>query len=357
MQEGRIVRGPNGERGIIRNGQIVPMQDSAPAPQNAGVPQMVVPPQPKQPAPVRPVQEARDQVGLQQDIRDLNKPVPVPGHDGYFLGPDGRPFKPEGLPDKPSPAQVALDKRIGDEYADYKLGGFADVRKQIDQVGAVHDMLGKQGNLTGPIVGMTPDRISSFINQDAIDARQGIEEIVQRSMKKILGAQFTEKEAAELIKRTYNPSLDESRNRVRVGRLLKQIKDATDAKEDAFAYFEQHGTLQGWDGRLYNNEDFDPDNLFNEDGSPRGGFTDEHRQKILEYLPKAKNPEDLMEFARNLSRSDSGATTIGNAAEVLRYVRGGGDPNALTFSPADNVQMPKDDGGDDGFQLLGIEDE
>lgn len=65
MQEGRIVRGPQGQRGIIRNGRIVPLK----AAEQAGVPQLVVPPQPKQPPAQTPLQQENDAL-TNENIRD-----------------------------------------------------------------------------------------------------------------------------------------------------------------------------------------------------------------------------------------------------------------------------------------------
>jgi hypothetical protein len=42
------------------------------------------------------------------------RPTPIPGYPGYFMGPDGRPFKPEGLPEQPAaagPAKVTAKVR------------------------------------------------------------------------------------------------------------------------------------------------------------------------------------------------------------------------------------------------------
>lgn len=269
---------------------------------------------------------------------------------GYRMGPSGVAERIPGLPPEATGGPKgfdAVDQEVGKEFAAYKLGGFADVYKQLDQLGTVHGDLGAKDNLTGPIVGNVPDLIGAAVNPAAINARETVEEVVQRSMKAILGAQFTEKEGERLIARTYNPRLPEEANRVRVGRLLKQLRDAAAAKEDAFRYFEKNGTLRGWQGKMPTIADFDPDSEVQQ-----GGFTDEHKRQILEYLPQAKSAEDLMDFARRISRSEAGATTIGNADEVLKYVQGGGDPSQLKFEPADSVQMPTAD-----FEILGYEDE
>jgi hypothetical protein len=217
---------------------------------------------------------------------------------------------------------------------------------------STYKMLGEKGTLSGPIVGNVPDRVSAFINPDAISAREAVEEVVQRSLREILGAQFTEKEGERLIARAYNPKLQESENRLRVGRLLAQVMAAADAKEDAFRYFEQHGTMQGWTGKEYKNEDFDPDNLFDGKGGAPTAFEPQDRAEIVKFLMSGdRSPDELVEFARNLRPG----MTIGNperaVQEVPPYLRGGGDPEQIKWEPAGQVQA----GGD--WEILGFEDE
>lgn len=61
MQEGRIVRGPGGRRGIIQNGRIVPLSVA----QRDGGLEMIVPPKPKEPTPQTPAQAQQDALGVE----------------------------------------------------------------------------------------------------------------------------------------------------------------------------------------------------------------------------------------------------------------------------------------------------
>jgi hypothetical protein len=74
-----------------------------------------------------------------------------------------------------------------------------------------------------------------------------------------LGAQFTEKEGERLISRAYNPVLSQPENKKRVDRLIKQIQSAAEAKLEASRYFMAKGTLEGWKGKLWKMEDFNPE--------------------------------------------------------------------------------------------------
>jgi len=169
---------------------------------------------------------------------------------------------------KPSEAQKSVDTNFGKDYAEWVAGGGqADTRRQIIQLEEVLQKLQPKSetnpkggkNLTGAFIGNMPDAVLNVFNPEAVSARNAVEEVVQRNLRLVLGAQFTEKEGERLIARAYNPSLSEEENAKRVGRLLEQIKAGAAAKVSAGQYYEQNGTLRGWSGKLPTLSDFDPD--------------------------------------------------------------------------------------------------
>jgi hypothetical protein len=148
-------------------------------------------------------------------------------------------------------AQSEVDKKFSQEYADFVAGGgVADVEKQLTQLSGVLGQLETDKSLTGPFRGMLPDTVRSVTNPPAVAAKNAVEEVVQRSLRAVLGAQFTEKEGERLIARAYNPQLSVAENEVRVRRLAEQIQRMAQSKIDAARHYEQYGTLQGWQGRL-----------------------------------------------------------------------------------------------------------
>jgi len=159
---------------------------------------------------------------------------------------------------KQTPGQIALDKDFGKDVAEwYGQGGESDYQKQIDQLTAVHSNLTDPNQeTTGWFTGRTPDVINSWWNPGAIDARDQVSEVVQRNLKAILGAQFTRAEGDQLIARAYNPSLDEATNARRVNALMVQMKQGHKVKAAAIKYFEQNGTLEGFNAPMPTQSDF-----------------------------------------------------------------------------------------------------
>lgn len=154
--------------------------------------------------------------------------------------------------EKLTKGEEAADRAFAKEYVEFKAaGGYSDVEKQLSQLQQVAGDLGKKGNdFTGPVAGLIPDKVRAFTNPDAVAAKDKVQEVAQRNLRLVLGAQFTEKEGERLIARAYNPSLSPEENKRRVDALVKQIRTAAQAKKDASEYFEKHGTLKGWGGKL-----------------------------------------------------------------------------------------------------------
>ena len=161
------------------------------------------------------------------------------------------------------------DKQAAQDFIDFRVkGGEADVKKGIDQLDDVVARLSSGRNLTGPVVGRTPDVILSATNPEAIDTRELVEEVVQRNLRVILGAQFTEKEGERLIRRAFNPRLNEATNLRRVTNLVNQMRVGLKARQAAADFFQANKTLEGCDGKLPSRGDFRRLNLDEEPERP-----------------------------------------------------------------------------------------
>lgn len=196
---------------------------------------------------------------------------------------------------------IKTDEAFGKELASwYMKGGEADTMKQISQLEGVYSQLidiasgvNTQTDLTGS-TGILPKGIRAFTNPKSVQAQEAVEEVVQRNLKAILGAQFTAEEGKQLIERAYNPKLDEAENARRIGRLLNQMKVALQQKREAIKYFREHDSLQGYTGREPTMADFtsinfdNPGHNYNYQKKPGGGLDEKseaRRQELLKKYP------------------------------------------------------------------------
>jgi hypothetical protein len=149
---------------------------------------------------------------------------------------------------KLTPAQSAVDRKFGTEYADYvALGGSSVINKQLETIDNVIKMIDDGLSVSGPSIALAArggDEILATIAPDALSARDQIGGVIQSSLREILGGQFAMKEGEQLLARGYNIAESPKKNKERLVQLRKQIAEAAKAKEDSIRYFEEYGTLQ-----------------------------------------------------------------------------------------------------------------
>tara|TARA_A100001515_G_scaffold124709_1_gene109085 strand:- start:2740 stop:3930 length:1191 start_codon:yes stop_codon:yes gene_type:complete len=152
------------------------------------------------------------------------------------------------------PGQIEIDKAFGKAIADYKLQGQAQVISNLRNLsekikildGTIKNEKGQRYNVSGPLIGVLDDAALAVAYPDAAGFRSDIRDIVFQSLREKLGAQFTEKEGERLVNAAFNFYLEEEQNIGRLKRLYKTIEDAANAKNEAIAYFDEKGTLQGF---------------------------------------------------------------------------------------------------------------
>ena len=144
-----------------------------------------------------------------------------------------------------------LDRQFAKTYEEDIAGGkLADSVNQLQTLEKIAKQLENPNgkNYSGPMLGMVPESVRAYTNPDSVAVQNDLANIIQRSLRPILGAQFTEKEGENLIKRAYNPQLDEATNAKRIKRLVDVSRKIAQQKMSAAQYFEQHGTLKGFKG-------------------------------------------------------------------------------------------------------------
>lgn len=158
-----------------------------------------------------------------------------------------------GTAPKPTPMQLAVDKNYAAELVDWQTQGSTNFLKQMSQLEGALTRLESGEDLTGPASGI-PGR--NVWGQAGRAVQQQVEEVVQTSLKQVLGAQFTQKEGEGILARTFDPMQEESVNAERVRRLMAQLKLAAQQKNEAMAYYNEHGTMAGYQGHIPSMADF-----------------------------------------------------------------------------------------------------
>lgn len=146
-----------------------------------------------------------------------------------------------------------MDEKFTEDYLQWVQGAGADAAKSIAELQNARDTLrsGKSDTISGPAVGILPKVVRDIFLPKSSEIQEDVESTVQRSLKLILGSQFTEKEGERFLSRVYNTRFDEKQLANRVERLLFQIQTAYNEKVRMMQYFEDNQTLEGYKGKKH----------------------------------------------------------------------------------------------------------
>ena len=160
------------------------------------------------------------------------------------------------FPQALTPMQQKIDQLFATDFVEWTTGGGSDVLSQLGQIKTVVDALSRGEPLTGIDIAIQPDILLAITNPEALQSRELVEGVVQRNLRVILGAQFTEKEGERLISRAYNPKLLPAQNAARLRNLFLQMSTAAEQKQAMVEYVQKNGTLRGYKGKMPSVNDF-----------------------------------------------------------------------------------------------------
>lgn len=149
-----------------------------------------------------------------------------------------------------SPFDSTLDREAAKDANEWLDGGQAQAIAGLQQFRQLIDELEngdlKNKNLSGAAISWLPEGMSP----NATDVEDRIGSVVQKSLRSILGAAYTQKEGEDVIKRAWNPSLPEKYNIPRLKRAYEQMLNDAMMKDRKAAYARQMGTMRGYAGHL-----------------------------------------------------------------------------------------------------------
>ena len=221
-------------------------------------------------------------VGLEPTWENLQKLKKSGASSTNFVTPPGQ-----------TVGRDAVDRAYAKDYLQWTQGGGADMTGNLAQIGTVLQQLEQGRELTGPMIGIQPDFILALTNPNAADAKQRVEEVVQRNLRTVLGAQFTDKEGERLISRAYNPALSPQQNAARLRRLYQQMQIAANSRQKMAQYFGAKGTLTGYEGPLVNINQFYA--ALEVKTPPKAGDTVEFNGRALKFKGGDPNQESNWE--------------------------------------------------------------
>ena len=115
---------------------------------------------------------------------------------------------------------TAFAKEVGKDFAEWNaLGGPSNSEGKIRTLNEVAGKLESGEIDTGGLVNYMGDMFKAVFDDEQLSAQQAVEQIIQQNMKLTLGGQFTEREARDFLRRSYDSRLKPEQN-------IRKLKDA-----------------------------------------------------------------------------------------------------------------------------------
>ena len=159
-----------------------------------------------------------------------------------------------GQPTPPTEFEKQLDQKGSNVYVSWALeGGAANARARIAALQDVVNKLeasatGKGPALSGVQIQVIPEALRPLLVPAAQEARQNAERVIQDGLRAILGAQFTQVEGENFLKRAFDPALGPDRNARRLRLILEQMKESAKQAQSISDYVEANRSLRGFKG-------------------------------------------------------------------------------------------------------------
>ncbi len=135
-------------------------------------------------------------------------------------------------------ADEKLIPKVAEDYADFMdKGGPLTATRKIRTFRNVLDKLESGEVETGQFTNLFGELVRKYVTDpEGMDAQQQVQKVIAETLKETLGAQFTEKEATQLLQRSYDPDLPSKFN---IGRLKVAIQEITEQTDYRIRYFNQ----------------------------------------------------------------------------------------------------------------------
>jgi hypothetical protein len=163
-----------------------------------------------------------------------------------------------GQPRPPTKLEEEMDKKFAPLAVEWLSGDKTKAASRINQLTGVINILETKKRITGPVLGLIPDVVQSFVAESSREARANAERVIQEGLRATIGAQFTRAEGEAFLARSYDPKARQEDNARRLRSIVTQMTESAKDREAMIKYIQGpgNGSLQGYTGRIPSIQDF-----------------------------------------------------------------------------------------------------
>lgn len=201
---------------------------------------------------------------------------------------------------KPTPGAKKVDEAFAKQYAEYVAnGGYASAVKAISQLERAAKVIAADPKITGRPFHQLPqilkDALGPMVSPNTISVKDDILQVGAVGLKQVYGGNPTNQEGKDFLSRIFNDRLSPQENSRRLENMLSSMKASAEQKQRAMKYFEENGTLAGFEGRIPTLAEVEAEIVGGGGGSSAGGATQQFKteQEEYEYLKKLEQEGKL----------------------------------------------------------------
>lgn len=156
-----------------------------------------------------------------------------------------------GLTQPQEKGQIESNKEYAKRVTEWNIDGKQQNQVLLTNLKQAKEILEKGKYTTGPIVGQLPKGIQAYATPQAIEIDDLIKQVAQLDLRRVLGAQFGEKEGQQMLDRALNPLLPPEVNLQRVNKLINALEQNAKTLDAATEYFNNNnGSMVGFKGKF-----------------------------------------------------------------------------------------------------------
>ena len=140
-------------------------------------------------------------------------------------------------------AQEVADREFAKTYAKEVSGGAALREASLGRMDELLTEAKSNPDMFGGVSSYLPDSAQSVINPDLLSMKQRFEELIQGNLRDTLGAQFTEKEGREFLRRTFDTRLSPDKVIKSIQDFKSKIQNRSNDIDNAMKEFESKGSI------------------------------------------------------------------------------------------------------------------
>jgi hypothetical protein len=156
----------------------------------------------------------------------------------------------------PTEAEKVFDREAAKDIQPWYTGGKREeFQSQLGVLQNALSYLKENPTATGGKYYATPDTLKPMLFPKTRAIQGDIERVVTQGLRETLGAQFTEREAQQFLRRVFDPGLPAAETSIRLEREIEKLRQKAALRDRTAKYYQENRTFRGIPFEIQSGED------------------------------------------------------------------------------------------------------